>query len=198
VSEDGLAGRLEKVIERLTADAPNLERPGSALIAFYLSPDRLPTRSQWSRKHAHTQRRLCERFALPVIGAVACQDIRVGHMQEIVSAPSTPGEGDRVRGMISALVGAGIAGGYLVSPRLREVHWQAAGRPLPAPRVTVAGESGLFIDTAEIPSDADVARLGQALAAGRHGDRDELMSQAAAYGLRWGELAVCVPKISSR
>jgi hypothetical protein len=29
VCEDGLAGRLEPVIERLTADAPNLERPGA-------------------------------------------------------------------------------------------------------------------------------------------------------------------------
>jgi integrase len=197
VTEDGLAGRLEQVIERLSADAPNLERPGTDLVAFYLCPDRRPAREQWSRKHAHTQRRLCDRFALPVIGAVACQDIRVGHMQEIVSAPSTPGEGDRVRGMISALVGAGIAGGYLLSPRLREVHWQAAGRPLPEPRVTVAGESGLFVDAAEIPSDTDVARLGQALGGGRHGDRDELMAQAAAYsGLRWGELAaLTVPQV---
>ncbi|HUZ51240.1 MAG TPA: hypothetical protein VMU94_01760, partial [Streptosporangiaceae bacterium] len=46
---------------------------------------------------------------------------------------------------------------------------------------TVAGESGLFVDAAEIPSDTDVARLGQELAAGRHGERDELMAQAAAY-----------------
>jgi hypothetical protein len=57
VVEDGLAGRLEPVVERLTADAPNLERPGSELVAFYLCPDRLPARAQWSRKHAHTQRR---------------------------------------------------------------------------------------------------------------------------------------------
>jgi integrase len=53
----------------------------------------------------------------------------------------------------------------------------------------VAGESALFVDPAEIPADAEVARLGQALAAGRHGDRDELMAVTAAYsGLRWGEL----------
>ena len=32
VSEDGLAGRLEPVIERLSADAPNLERPGADLV----------------------------------------------------------------------------------------------------------------------------------------------------------------------
>jgi integrase len=190
VTEDGLAARLEKVVQRLAADAPNLERPGGDLVGFYLSADRLPAERQWSRKHAHTQRRLCERFALPVIGAVPCQDIRAGHMQEIVNAPATAGEGRRVRGMISALVTAGITGGYLVSPRLREVHWQAAGRDLPAPRASAAGESPLLVAAAEIPSAADVTRLGQALAAGRHGHRDELMAQAAAYsGLRWGEIA---------
>ena len=54
----------------------------------------------------------------------------------------------------------------------------------------MAGESALFVDPAEIPADTDITRLGQALAAGRHGDRDELMANTAAYsGLRWGELA---------
>ena len=38
----------------------------------------------------------------PVIDAVTCQDITVGHMQQIVNAAPTPGEGDRVQGMISA------------------------------------------------------------------------------------------------
>jgi integrase len=48
----------------------------------------------------------------------------------------------------------------------------------------------LWVDPAEVPADADVAGLGRALAAGRHGDRDELMASTAAYsGLRWGELA---------
>ena len=115
---------------------------GADLIAFYLSPDRLPVQRQWSRKHAHTQRRLCERFAAPVIGAIVCQDITTGHMQQIVNAAPTPGEGDRVRGMISALVTAGLEGGYLASSRLAKVHWQAGDRPLPPPRASVAGESG--------------------------------------------------------
>ena len=61
VTEDRLAARLEKVAEQLAAGAPNLERPGADLIAYYLSPGRLPVQEQWSRKHAHTQRRLCER-----------------------------------------------------------------------------------------------------------------------------------------
>jgi integrase len=189
VTEEKLAAKLEKVTERLQADALNMERPGADLIAYYLSPDRLPVREQWSRKHAHTQRRLCERYAAPVIGAVICQDITTAHMQQIVNAAPTAGEGKRVQAMISALVGAGIEGGYLVNPRLAKVHWQAGDRPLPAPQVSVAGESALFVDPAEIPADAEVARLGQALAAGRHGDRDELMAVTAAYsGLRWGEL----------
>lgn len=190
VSEERLAARLEKVAERLTADAPNLERPGADLIAYYLSADRLPVDRQWSRKHAHTQARLCERFAAPVIAALPCQDITTAHMQQVVNAAPTPGEGQRVRGMISALVTAGITGGYLIRPRLKEVHWQAAGRPLPPPRVSVAGESALFVGAAEIPAHTDVTALAAALAAGRHGGRDELMAVTAAYsGLRWGELA---------
>jgi integrase len=92
--------------------------------------------------------------------------------------------------MISALVSAGIAGGYLASPRLKEVHWQVGDRPLPSPPVSVAGESQLFVDPAEIPAATDVTSLGQALAAGRRGGLDELMANTAAYtGLRWGELA---------
>jgi integrase len=99
--------------------------------------------------------------------------------------------------MISALVSAGIDGGYLANPRLAKVHWQAGDRALPEVTVSVAGESVLWVDPAEIPSDDDVLRLGQALAAGRHGDRDELMAYTAAYtGLRWGELvALTIPQI---
>ena len=90
--------------------------------------------------------------------------------------------------MLSALVAAGIEGGYLTSPRLAMVHWQAGDRPLPAQRVTVAGESALWVDPGEVPSDGDIGKLGRALAGGQHGERDELMASTAAYsGLRWGE-----------
>ena len=67
-----------------------------------------------------------------------------------------------MQGMISALVSAGLEGGYLANPRLAKVHWQAGDRPLPAPRVSVAGESALWIDPAEIPADDDIGKLGQA------------------------------------
>ena len=110
-------------------------------------------------------------------------------MQRIVNAAPTAGEGARLRRCLSAMVTAGIAAGYLTSPRLKEVHWQAAGRAAPGPQVAIAGESALFVDPAEIPADHDVARLGRALAAGRRGDLHELMASTAAYtGLRQGEL----------
>jgi integrase len=47
----------------------------------------------------------------------------------------------------------------------------------------------LWVDPAEIPADSDMGKLGRALAAGRHGERLELMAYTAAHsGLRWGEL----------
>jgi integrase len=189
-TEEKLAAKLEKVIERLQAGAPGMKQPGAALIAHFLDADRLPVDERWSRKHADTQRRLCRRFVAPVIGLVTCQDISTSHMQKIVNAAPTPGEGERVQRMISALVSAGLEGGYLANPRLAKVYWQAGDRPLPAARVSVAGESALWVDPAEIPAGDDISALGRALAAGRHGERDELMAATAAYsGLRWGELA---------
>ena len=143
-----------------------MRRPGAALIAHFLNPDRLPVGERWSRKHADTQRRLCERFAAPVISTVTCQDIKTGHMQKIVNAAPTPGEGDRVQRMISALVSAGLEGGYLANPRLGKVHWQAGDRPLPPGRVSVAGESALWVGPAEIPASGDIGQLGRALAGG--------------------------------
>jgi hypothetical protein len=89
---------------------------------------------RWSRRHADTQRRLCSRFAAPVIGAVACRDIKTSHIQAIVNAAPTAGEGDRVRRMVSALASAGLDGSYLASSRLATVHWQPGERRCPRPR----------------------------------------------------------------
>ena len=157
----------------------------------------LPVHQRWSRRHADTQRRLCERFAEPVIATVSCQDIKTEHTQKIVNAAPTAGEGDRVHRMISAMVTAGLDGGYLTNPRLARVHWRAGDRALPASQVSVAGESVLWVDPAEIPADSDVAKLGLALAAGARGNLYELLANAAAYsGLRWGELAaLTIPQI---
>jgi hypothetical protein len=105
-----------------------MRKPGAALIAHYLDPDRLPVHARWSRKHAHTQRRLCLLYVAPIIDAVTCQHIKTSHTQQIVNAAPTAGEGDRVRRMISALVTAGVDAGYLVNSRLAKVQWQAGDR----------------------------------------------------------------------
>ncbi len=187
-TEDGLAARIEKVTARLTADAPGMEHPGAALIGYYLSPGRHPAAAPWSRKHADTQTRLCRKYVAPVIGGLACEDIKTADMQAAVNAAPTAQEGARLRRCISALVTAGITGGYLANPRIKEVHWQAGNRPAPEPAASIAGEAALYVDPAEIPAPADVARLGQALAVLR--EDYELMACFAAYtGLRWGELA---------
>jgi hypothetical protein len=54
VSKDRLAAMLEKVTARLAVDAPNMERPGTDLIAYYLYPGRHPAGQAWSRKHTDT------------------------------------------------------------------------------------------------------------------------------------------------
>jgi hypothetical protein len=95
-----------------------MERSGAELIAYFLSPDRHPPGRQWSRKHAHTQGRLCARFVAPVIGGLVCEDIKTGHLQAVVNAAPTAQEGKRLHALVSALVGAGITGGYLASARV--------------------------------------------------------------------------------
>jgi hypothetical protein len=101
VSEEKLAAKLDKVRQRLAMGASSMTRAGADLIAWYLNPDRLPVADRWSRKHADTQRRLCELFAARVIGAVTCQGITGSHAQKIVNAAPTTGEGDRVHRMLS-------------------------------------------------------------------------------------------------
>ena len=66
--------------------------------------------------------------------------------------------------------------------------------------MSVQGESAQFVDPAGIPADADVAKLGQALAGRRRGDLYELMVNTAAYsGLRQGELfALTTDQITPR
>jgi hypothetical protein len=58
-------------------------------------------------------------------------------MQQAVNAAPTAGEGARLHRALSAMVTAGITGGYLTNPRLRQVHWQPVARPAPGPQVSM-------------------------------------------------------------
>ncbi|MGH3278023.1 MAG: hypothetical protein ACRDNW_02670 [Trebonia sp.] len=89
-TEDKLTAKLEKVKVRLEADAPKMRQPGTALIAHYLNPDRLPVSKRWSRKHAHSQGRLCALYAAPVIGAVTARTSRPGTCSRSSTPPRRP------------------------------------------------------------------------------------------------------------
>jgi len=84
---------------------------------------------QWPRKQADNQRRLCQRSAVPVIGAVACPDITTSHTQKIVNAAPAAGEGDRVHRMLSAMIGAGILTGSRAVPPWRHPLYREAKLP---------------------------------------------------------------------
>jgi integrase len=184
-----MAAKVMKVRERLAADAGCMDRSGADLVAYYLSPSRHPVDKRWSRKHADTQRRLCERFVAPVIAAVTCQDITKPDMQQIVNSAPSMGEGDRLHRCLRAMVNAGISGGYLTNAALGAVTWQPHDKLVPDQKARVQGESAQWVDPAEVPSDTDVSGLATALSLGKGADLDELMAYTAAYsGLRQGEL----------
>jgi hypothetical protein len=50
---------------------------------------------------------------------------------------------------------------------LAQVHWQAGDRPVSAPKVTVAGESALLVDLAEIRPPETSAPSAERWQAGR-------------------------------
>src|SRR6185437_9199619 len=90
-----------------------MTQPASAIFRFPTKPPQLargrggrPVTPAKAGGPARGRILASERFAAPVIDAVTCQDIKTEHMQKIVNAAPTPGDGARVQGMISALVSA--------------------------------------------------------------------------------------------
>lgn len=192
VDEDAMEGKLEPVRRRL-AGLPPISRAsnaaGAELVAHYLSADRLPPDRQWSSSYRAAQERRCKKV-LEVIGDLPCQRIEVWHMQQIVNSASTANVGRHMQDLISGLVKAGIAAGYVDDPRLAMVHWQAGGRPRPEPQARQAGQSLNFVDPVGLPSHRDVAALASATQRKRLAAWwRELMPYLAAYsGVRLGEL----------
>ena len=109
-------------------------------------------------------------------------------MQQIVSAAPTASEGERLHRCLSAMVTAGIKGGYLANPRLREVHWQAAGL-CPSRSPARPGSRRCGSTRPRSPPPRISASSARRWPPGRRGELDELMANVAAYaGLRQGEL----------
>ncbi|MEZ0114684.1 site-specific recombinase XerD [Catenulispora sp. EB89] len=190
--EDGLARKLDPVKRRL-AGLPDLNRfetaSGADLIAYYLSPDRLPADRQWSSSYRADQERF-GRKTLEVIGDVPCGAIETWHMQQIVNRANTATSGARLRTFISGLIKIGGSMGFLTEPLPAVVHWQAGDRPRPTLKARICGESTDFIDMASLPRHRDVSALALATQQKRLCRWwRELMPYVAAYsGIRRGEM----------
>ena len=157
-TQEKLAPKLERITERLQADAPNMRQSGADLIARYLDPDRLPVARRWSCKHADTQRRLCERFAAPVITTVACQDISTGHTQTIVNARAH-GRGRRPGSPDALRAGHGRDLSVLIESAGDERYRQVLGLCLMVAAYVAVDVTGRW------PADADVREIARLVSA---------------------------------
>jgi integrase len=178
--------KAQDIVERLRRSVPTeLGRAkGEHLVAHYLDPRRRPPRvTQWSVKHREEQTRICEKYVLPVIAEVSCRELTRADFQDIINLASTASVAHHIRRTLTALMGAGLEEGYVMTGRdlLRGVRWHG--------ETTVTNEP---VDRAvtedEIPTVAAVHELAAAAAALTGVWWRELQILVVAYsGMRWGE-----------
>jgi integrase len=139
--------------------------------------------TQWSVKHRDEQTRICEKYVLPVIGEVSCRELTRADFQEIINQASTASVAHHIRRTLTALMGAGLEEGYVMTGRdlLRGIRWQGETVIEPEPVDPAVTED-------EIPTVAAVHELAAATAALTGVWWRELQILLVAYsGMRWGE-----------
>ena len=190
-SEQLLADKLDPLL-RERRNEPKLGGSiGADLIDWYLSPDRHPVDKPWSRSHLAGQRRLCRRFLLPVIGELPCEAITSSHLQQAINAANTADSGARVAKCAKALINVGIDAGYMENRHWPRLHWQACGRPIPAPKTRTVGRHVGYQDPRALPSHSRIADLAEHLVDDPQAPwwRELMVYLAACSGLRFGEQA---------
>jgi integrase len=186
--DDALA-KAEAVAERLAHGTPTalLRCKGADLVRHYLDPARPPARARvWSERHREEQESHCRRFVMPAIGAMAVGDLTRADFQRILDAAPTEATATNLRRCLSALVGAAMEEGLLLSRQdvLRGVH-----RRRPIGEVPVLERSG-HIEVEDIPTATAVHALARAAKEAKGVWWRELQLLLVAYsGLRWGEHA---------
>lgn len=190
-SEQLLADKLDPLLRQWRNEPALGGATGAQLIEWYLSPDRHPVDRPWSRSHLAGQRRLCRRFLLPVIGALPCETIAHTHLQQAINAANTADSGARVAKCAKALINIGIDAGYLENRQWPRLHWQARGRPIPAPKTRTVGQHAGYQDPRALPSHSRIADLAEQLADDPQAPwwHELMVYLAACSGLRFGEQA---------
>ena len=178
--------KASELVERLgRGTATDLARASVAeLVAHYLDPARRPARvERWSDRHRDEQVRYCDRYVLPVLGAMSCRRLTRLDLQRVLDQAPTASVAQHLRRCLTGVVNAGLEEGHLLARQdvLRGVRWRP-GRDAPAEPV------GRAVTEAEIPTTAAVHALAGATARRSGVWWRELEILLVAYsGMRWGE-----------
>ncbi|MGH9917704.1 MAG: hypothetical protein ACRD6W_02345 [Nitrososphaerales archaeon] len=134
---------------------------GIRLVEHYLDP----SRTRWSERHRYAQVAYCERFVVPVIGAVPLRDLTTSHFQGMVDQASSASVAEHLRRCLSAMVNAALDEGLLLARQdvLRGLRWHGTSTQMPRNDPEEC-EDGLSITEADIPTADAVGALARAAA----------------------------------
>ncbi|MDQ3757623.1 MAG: tyrosine-type recombinase/integrase [Actinomycetota bacterium] len=191
--------KANEIVERLTAGASTDlgGARGADLVAHYLDPGRdMPRGRPWSMRHREAQESFCRRFVTPEIGPIECRRLTRNDTQRVLDKATTPSNADHLRRCLTALVNAGLDGGYLLARQdlMRGVRWSSGDGAAVAGAVECEGDEWDVAVTADdIPPHEHVHAIACAAAARTGVWWRELELLLTAYsGVRWGEHAALV------
>lgn len=200
--------RLRELDRRLAAHAPAGAAAvyGDELLDYFVAEDRpknhgRPDRApQWSVLYADQVRQLVDRYLRPVLGPLRLSAWAAEHAYAVLDRCPTNYMVGKLRRILSALLGVGVADGFL-SPDQRDLHRVTVPlRPELRPRRDPPArqpDATVLVRPDEVPSTAQVGRLA---AAGPPGLDPEAwagtVNTLAYLGLRVGEwLGLSAPDV---
>ncbi|MFM8894869.1 MAG: phage integrase central domain-containing protein, partial [Actinomycetales bacterium] len=129
---------------------------GSELTVHHLAEQWFAVENaRWSDRHREETRRYLDRVVIPGIGALPLPDLRRVHLRELLDSIASDSVRQKVRVVVSGMLAWGHGEGLLV-PRESDLM-------PPARRGGRAPHQPTWVDPAEIPDEADVITLHQAL-----------------------------------
>jgi hypothetical protein len=192
--------RMRDLERQLAAHSPAGARAtqGDELLDHYLSdsrpknldhPDRAPG---WSLTYTDQVRHLVNHYLRPVLGRVPLRSWGAEHAYLVLDAAPTNYMVTKVRRTLSAVLGVGVADGFLRTDQLAlhrvTVPLRPECRPARSAPVRQADVATVLLP-GEVPSGSQIASLATAAPPGTSAERWEAIVNALAYGgFRIGEL----------